>query len=105
MPPLNGIKKRLAVISLYLCSHSTIFGVDFHCDFKSCRFTVVGNALTRDNDTEKSWSACLVFLREFDHFTHEQVANPFRILSVGLISFLRFCIFWMSKKHRIIFLF
>ena len=41
----------------------------------------------------------------FDHFTHEQVANPFRILSVGLISFLSFCIFGMSKNHRIICLF
>lgn len=61
MPPLNGIKKRLAVISLYLCSRSTIFGVDFHCDFKSCGFTVVGNALTRDNDTVKVMERLLSF--------------------------------------------
>ncbi len=39
----------------------------------------------------------------FDHVTHAKVTNPFRILAVSLVSFLRFRILEMGKGNKKIF--
>ena len=38
--------------------------------------------------------------RRFDHVAHEQITDPLGVLTVSLISFLWFCILWMSKNNR-----
>jgi len=35
-----------------------------------------------------------------DHIAHEQVTNPFSILMIGFIDFLRFSEFRISRSHR-----
>lgn len=34
-----------------------------------------------------------------DHVAHEQVADPFGILSVCFVALLRLCVLWMSQYH------
>ena len=36
----------------------------------------------------------------FDHVTHKEIADPFRVLAVRLVTLLRFCIFRVSKSDE-----